>query len=345
MKRKIGSKTLVKCTERAETWIPLLKLEADTLNEVFDQEKKWFKANVAAVDAGADVASAAMQLTQPMLDALEPRLSQPCSVPYADATDEMKGVNLSLLQSHIASGGFYSSGGSDNGFSQTGAMRFFIEPARCMATYVDFFKKVSLHNDATRPVVLRDTAGTLHSGGFGELYVPVNVVQYDATQQKSCVFALKNKSSVGLFSKPLLEVANTVTKTVQEHFALQLHRETTSVSLGETHLVLGFNPHAHFTYHQDAKEYTWSVTIQLSPGTSSIQIAGKDEVLFDGPGIAYLFPSQCFHRSGRKERRTLTATFFFRAKVSEGKATDNDADDKIMAKNDEGGPSDASQQV
>ena len=113
------------------------------------------------------------------------------------------------------------------------------------------------------------------------------------------------------------------------------------VSLGETHLVLGFNPHAHFTYHQDAKEYTWSVTIQLSPGTSSISIAGKDEALFDGPGIAYLFPSQCFHRSGRKERRTLTATFFFKAKVSDGKEPDNDDDVKKEAKKDEGGPSDA----
>ena len=166
--------------------------------------------------------------------------------------------------------------------------------------------------------------------------------QQDGTQQKSCVFALKNKSSVGLFSKPLLEVANTVTKTVQEHFALQLHVEKTSVSLGETHLVLGFNPHAHFTYHQDARGYTWSVTIQLSPGTSSIQIAGKDEALFIGPGIAYLFPSQCFHRSGRKERRTLTATFFFRTKVSDGKETDNDDDvKKETPVKEEAGPSDA----
>ena len=339
-KRKIGASALVKSSARANVWIPLLKLEADTLHEAFDSEKNWFVPEDAQdIDAGSNLASAALQLTQPMLNALDPRLSHQSSLPYADATEEQQIMNISLYDS------LYSSG-YDNGFSKTGAMRFFIEPARCMATYVDFFKKVSLHNDATRPVVLRDTAGTLHSGGFGELYVPVNVVQYDATQQKSCVFALKNKSSVGLFSKPLLEVANTVTKTVQEHFALQLHRETTSVSLGETHLVLGFNPHAHFTYHQDAKEYTWSVTIQLSPGTSSIQIAGKDEALFVGPGIAYLFPSQCFHRSGRKERRTLTATFFFRAKVADGKATDNDADDKIVAKNEKGGPSDApSQQV
>ena len=81
---------------------------------------------------------------------------------------------------------------------------------------------------------------------------------------------------------------------------------------GETHLVFGFSPHAHFSMHQDAEKYMWTLVVQLSPGSSTIQIAGKPDIHhFTLPGHACVFPSQAWHRSGYKERRTLMMSVFF----------------------------------
>ena len=52
-----------------------------------------------------------------------------------------------------------------------------------------------------------------------------------------------------------------------------------------------------------------------SPGKSSLSIAGfEQEVNFNGCGAYGMFPAQAYHRSGTKERRTLTATIFFKEK-------------------------------
>ena len=80
---------------------------------------------------------------------------------------------------------------------------------------------------------------------------------------------------------------------------------------GETHLVFGFSPHAHFSMHQDAEKYMWTLVVQLSPGSSTIEIAGKEDIHFTLPGHACVFPSQAWHRSGYKERRTLMMSVFF----------------------------------
>ena len=70
-------------------------------------------------------------------------------------------------------------------------------------------------------------------------------------------------------------------------------------------------PNTYFNYHQDDQGEV-TVVVNLSPGRSTLHIAGASEDLaFTMPGNAFMFPSKVFHRSGAKQRRTLTVSFFF----------------------------------
>jgi hypothetical protein len=68
--------------------------------------------------------------------------------------------------------------------------------------------------------------------------------------------------------------------------------------------------------------------MQLTPGDSSICLAhAEKDAKFSVPGSAYLFPAQAWHRSGRKERRTLTVSTFFNTVKKAKLGSDSPAND------------------
>ena len=307
LKRK-SCYTVVQNSGRPHEWVPILKAEATALFNFFDDGGKFFEPqNLTSSDS-----TCANRLTELASEKLEPRLSEISSVPYAAASQEEVDANAVLFD-----------GLKCNHFNQfvsnttvVGASVGVLEPQSCMAAYLDVLKKLDLSGDAKKPASFSSSNGETYSGGFlNEGYRPVNVAKFDKAQQDSCVFALKNKAAVTNLSRALLLVTEKVAQALNTTLATQFSDKNVTVSQGETHLVFGFNPHAHFNYHQDAEEYDWSVTIQLSPGKSSLAIAGfEQEVDFNGCGAYGMFPAQAYHRSGTKERRTLTATIFFKEK-------------------------------
>jgi hypothetical protein len=236
-----------------------------------------------------------------------PLLSEVSNAAYEKPTEEMIVKNTSLYE-HLASTGDWAQDGA------VGACRLQVEPQKAMDAWCEIVKCMSPTLIAEKPVELKGSTVQV-SGGFDRGgYAPINgVVKFDATQQSSCIFAFKNSSKVRGFSAALDFAVASVVKQANETLKTLLDAEGTTLTVGETHLCFGYNRHSHFAFHQDDEKYTWVVTMQLTPGESSICLAHADQdAKFSVPGSAYLFPAQAWHRSGRKERRTLTVSAFFR---------------------------------
>ena len=302
MKRVRGAPT-IKSSEAAEEWIPILKAESETLLNAVSDTKSWFQLDVSA---DADAATFQGDLTPAVKKALHPRLSQLASSYYDEAALSTIGENADLYES-------LSQKGYDLLTSPSRALKLQLLPDDCMSSYCEVIGRLEFTMDPQRPVKLAGYAGHDFPGGFDGGYQLANVARFENEKQNACVFAFRNKSSLAGLSKRLQRVVDAALKHVESTFASQFERETFAVSVGQIHLVFGFNSHAHFLYHQDASEYTWTITVQLSPGASTIHIAGAPEdCLFESPGDAFLFPAQAYHRSGTKERRTLTMSIFFK---------------------------------
>ena len=97
------------------------------------------------------------------------------------------------------------------------------------------------------------------------------------------------------------------------------------VTLRVVHVLYHWNAHSFFTYHQDDDGHVTAI-VNLSHGTASMHIAGKDTAEYDGIGATHIFPAKVFHRSGPAPRRCVKIAFFFDKAVPYDVGDDDDDD-------------------
>ena len=316
MKRKINQFVLQRTSLPSE-WIPIMKVEANNLFAID------CKARMKPDTFDEDGKQPAGVLTEAATEVLEGRLSLTCDHKQDDPSVEMSELTRALFHSLKTAGGKLED--FDN--STTGAITLNVPGEKCLSLYIDLVQRLTLSGDVTSPVVTLEGPSHNYSGGFGATgYAAVNVKEkeFAMVQQKSCIFAMPNKSKAMGVSKHVKSVMESVQRYAEDSLGFAL-------SPTQVHFCFGFNEHAHFTFHQDDQgEYT--VVVQLSPGNSSIQIADRDEIKLVGPGSGALFLGNAFHRSGTKQRRTLTVSFFFNVKKGgsskEADETSDEEDDK-----------------
>lgn len=80
------------------------------------------------------------------------------------------------------------------------------------------------------------------------------------------------------------------------------------------HLLHQGSLQACFTWHQDNRNNPLtklSMVFLLSPGPSTMCVAGFEPFVYQGPGHGCCFPSEAHHRSGGSRAGTVKITFFF----------------------------------
>jgi len=152
-------------------------------------------------------------------------------------------------------------------------------------------------------------------GGWDAAYTEVNAeLGVDHERQRQCVFAFyKPSKRTGVntlvnFLSCFPEAEMLIewkTENVSNYTSKQATHE-------ETHLLFGWNQNSHFAYHADHKNYQVTYTSMLSPGMSSMHVAGaKDEARYEQAGHGHMFDSQLYHRSGITQLRTVKMSDFF----------------------------------
>ena len=153
-------------------------------------------------------------------------------------------------------------------------------------------------------------------GGWDTAYTEVNAEQgVDVEQQRQCVFAFYKPSkltdkvnTIDNFAKCFPEAAMLI-EWKTEQVANYASKRATH---GESHLLFGWNQNSHFSYHEDHKNYQVTYTTMLSPGMSSMHVAGAtQEARYEHAGYGHMFDSQLYHRSGVTQLRTVKMSDFF----------------------------------
>ena len=294
------------CT--AAEWIPIMKLEATALLQL--PASSWFAP--LTLHGHQWRTPAIGTLSDGAQKCLVKRLSEATHSPAVQldrGTDEQIASTKSLYDV-FASGPI--------GTSPSGGVPILtLDKPASLAMYIDFVGKYKFSlNVAEKSGAAIAAHEKDFPGGFQGGYQAVDA-PYDLERQSTCIFTVHNKSQAGKLHKNLPKYIGTMATEMAEYIGFK-------VKFNELHLCFGFSAQSHFTYHQD-KQGEWTVVVQLSPGASTIKVAGKEEELcFTGPGDAFMFPSKAFHRSGSKQRRTLTASFFFTMTDKEADASGDD---------------------
>ena len=82
----------------------------------------------------------------------------------------------------------------------------------------------------------------------------------------------------------------------------------------DMHFLQQSSAQAIFSWHHDCEQYSHmvlSIVLSLTDTASSMQVAGYDEIMYQGSGSASCFLSNATHRSGFAERGTKKIAFFF----------------------------------
>ena len=90
--------------------------------------------------------------------------------------------------------------------------------------------------------------------------------------------------------------------------------EACGLTLLACHMLRQDSPQACFSWHQDSlnnPHTRLSMVFLLSPGTSTMRIAGYESFTYDEQGCGCAFPSEAHHRSGQAKAGTMKITFFF----------------------------------
>ena len=275
-------------------WLPVLQTEAEGLHSLG-------RKNLLEVLVSADNDSSHEDTTVKVLPAaekvLEPRLFLVSSSTFGVATSkELEATKKIYSDFHFLS--FQP---------DVGVVKFTVDPELCLSAYIDILQKMEVNPKDINPVVLNG-GGTKVLGGFVKSFLICNTVCGEAHQRMS-VFPIKNISTARALSKQLSSIIDMSKAAVQDFFKDSFPENPPKMVVGELHICMGFSPAAHFGFHQD--ECDWTFLIQLSPGESSIRVAGfKKDAEFDFCGRAFLFPGKAYHRSGCKTRRTMTLTMF-----------------------------------
>ena len=300
MKRKAAAlRTTPHYVCNVETWLPTIQDEAIRLssskNSLFDQKTPQELEPLVAP---------ALSKEAHML--LNPTLTHQTNLVYKDATEAQKTDTSAWLDTFGPVFGEVK--------KTTGALPLEWVGPVALKAYFDIIHKLKTIVDDKCDIAL-DVKGETVKGGFHHGYYIVNagvsMNAFDVRRQNNSIFPLVNKSRVAAVSTHLGQVAAIVEGRIKNALGKD-------VFLSETHLCFGFSRYAHFDFHQDVfdkNDCHVTALMQLSPGKSSIQVAGCPEPFqFTGPGEVCLFPCKVWHRSGNKERRTLTASFFFKFK-------------------------------
>ena len=281
-------------------WMPLMKLEASALLEMEEDGQVWFEP-LGEASGSATHVPAPGTLTAAVNEALEKRLSQPSHNPIAVARDpvwEQVEHNMQVYESLPKEHPWRA--------SENGAIALNLNRVECLKLYamiVQAYEYVGPENLPAAILKPHDSPRTF-DGGFGNGgYTKVDA-PLDIRLQTTCVFAVKSRAGANALGKGMKPLIDQMAEDIRDIAGCD-------VKFNELHIVFGFSGQAQFTYHTD-EQGQYTVVVQLSPGCSSIKVAAEDEDMeFKHPGDAFLFPSQVYHRSGVKERRTITVSFFF----------------------------------
>ena len=136
-------------------------------------------------------------------------------------------------------------------------------------------------------------------------------VPFQKEEQNKVLFAVGGKAMKKLCKVHKLDYFKQLIVRYLEHDFKNHHS-----NVEECHVLFGFSNYVHFSYHQDSKDLTsgsavkLSFIFNLSPGRSSMSVAGSQDYVYKFPGACSAFYSDLFHCSGDAEMRTVKVAFF-----------------------------------
>ena len=247
------------------------------------------------------------------MDGLMPALSMISSLQYQalDNEDTMLEMNFDRhVEAHAdVFDPQYKYGDSWNKSERTRTIPVVCSALQCLRVWVDLVQGLKI--DAKSQVSLK---GPEHAkqfdGGWREIFSNVNtgLTTADWIQQKQCVFAFDGAESGDRSLEMLMKSFTSVVPLLDEAFKLVTLYARYPVVLMNVSFLFGWNTHSHLTFHNDLEDREFgglTLNLMLSPGKSSMCVAGANEAEFDRPGAAQLFDSGLFHRSGLMQVRTV----------------------------------------
>jgi hypothetical protein len=146
--------------------------------------------------------------------------------------------------------------------------------------------------------------------GYDSVTLPPGVV-FQKAEQNKVLFAVEGAAMKKLCRVHKLDYFK---KIVVSYLEYNFPKHDCSVP--ECHILFAFSNYVHFAYHQDSKDLTSGSAVKLSfifdisPGCSSMSVAGYNEFVYKFPGACAAFYSDLFHASGEAEMRTVKVAFF-----------------------------------
>ena len=204
----------------------------------------------------------------------------------------------------------------------TSTVRHQMDATNALKTYVslvDKLKEGPIDASDGVPEFYLDSAGgqapgNKKKGGFQHIYQHINVLtaEQKESEQRRCIFAMKQtqfKAITGTYGTALIDTAAGL---VQDLYDVDMVGAPEVV-----HVLFHWNKHSFYTYHQD-NDGDVAVIINLGFGTSNganntMHVAGAELCAeYDGVGVARVFPTKLFHRSGSAPRRCVKVALFFK---------------------------------
>ena len=152
----------------------------------------------------------------------------------------------------------------------------------------------------------------LESPNYDDVQLPEGA-SFNREEQDATVFAM-GAPDLKLFLKAaeLTFAADLIAGAVDT----LLGKKGSAYEVTYTHVLFCFNAHTSYSFHQDApdlkQKVDYTVMLMLSPGDSTMRVAGADEDFkYEFPGAACMFDAcALFHRSGTALLRTVKLCFF-----------------------------------
>ena len=210
----------------------------------------------------------------------------------------------------------------------TGTIPVQLNAELCFNLHFDLIEKLkrsdSVKEDGDPGLYLDTKGGTAirkKSGGFQVAYQQVNVsaMRFSKSEQDRCTFGMtpaELKSCLGSRGERFIADCKQ---------AIELAIPNTVVLFRECHALFHWNDHSFFTYHQDDKGDV-AVVVNLSPGITTLHVAGCGESSMQGVGSAHILLTKAFHRSGKATRRCIKLVAFFDLQESVKLEGDSDAE-------------------
>jgi len=207
--------------------------------------------------------------------------------------------------------------------SDLGASVFQIKGTCAHQVYCLLALNLNLDSSGGNRVSTMKLGDTTWKGGWAKSYKAVNIVPGREVRkhvQSMVCFPMggqtgfQDKLMKSIRAEPGLEE---LYENVVEHLCKDGHIAKESLRLVQMHALFGLAAESHFGWHTDADDFGnkgkihLSAIVQVSRGSSSMEVATKERITYEGAGFTTAFDSSLWHRSCTVERGTVKLAFFF----------------------------------